>query len=77
MSKSKKVSVWDAKTNLSKLIQDALNGEEVIISSRDKPLVKLVPVETKAHKSLLGLFRGTIWMSEDFNSLPEGFEDYT
>ena len=68
--------MWDAKTNLSKLIQDALNGEEVIISNRNKPLVRLVPVETKTHKNLLGLFQGKIWMSKDFNDLPEGFEDY-
>ena len=72
-----KVSVWKAKTNLSKLIQDALNGEEVIITNRDKPLVKLVPVEAKGHKSLLGLFQGQIWMSKDFQETPEGFGDYT
>lgn len=71
-----KVSVWDAKTNLSKLIQDALNGEEVIISNREKPLVKLVPVGTQTTKNLLGLFKGKIWMSKKFNELPEGFEDY-
>ena len=70
-----KVSMWDAKTNLSKLIQDALNGEEVIISNRDKPLVRLVPVETQNHRNLLGLFQGKIWMSDDFNKTPEGFEE--
>ncbi len=72
-----KVSVWKAKTNLSKLIQDVLNGEEVIIANRDKPLVKLVPVENKERKSLLGLFQGKIWISKDFQEIPEGFEDYT
>jgi len=68
--------MWKAKTNLSKLIQDALNGEEVIISNKDKPLVRLVPVETGTYKKLLGLFQGKIWMSEDFNEVPDGFEDY-
>lgn len=72
-----KITVWEAKTNLSKLIQDALNGEEVIIANRDKPLVRLVPVETQTPKNLLGLFQGKIWMSKDFNETPEGFEDYT
>ena len=71
-----KISMWDAKTNLSKLIQDALNGKEVIISNRDKPLVRLVPVETRSSKNLLGLFQGKIWMSKDFNTLPEGFQEY-
>jgi prevent-host-death family protein len=72
-----KISMWQAKTNLSKLIQDALNGEEVIISNRDKPLVRLVPVEEHNPKSLLGLFQGKFWMSKDFDATPECFEDYT
>ncbi len=71
-----KFSVWDAKTNLSKLIQDALKGEEVIITNRNKPLVKLVPVGNQSPKNLLGLFQGKIWMSEDFDKTPDDFEEY-
>ncbi len=41
----KKYTVHQAKSQLSKLIQEALNGEEVIIANRDKPMVKLVVVE--------------------------------
>ncbi len=71
-----KVSIWQAKTNLSQLIQKALNGEEVIISKRDKSLVKLVPIKGEVKKRLLGLFEGKIWMSDDFNEIPEDFEEY-
>ncbi len=39
-------TIHEAKTNLSKLIQMALAGEEVIIANRDKPVVKLVAIET-------------------------------
>ncbi|MEP7455819.1 type II toxin-antitoxin system Phd/YefM family antitoxin [Phyllobacterium sp. SB3] len=39
-----RVNVHAAKTNLSKLIEAALNGEEVIIAKGDKPVVKLVPI---------------------------------
>lgn len=39
------VTVHAAKTNLSKLIEAALKGEEVIIARGDKPMVKLVPFE--------------------------------
>jgi prevent-host-death family protein len=34
-------TIHQAKTHLSKLIQKALDGEEVIIANRDKPLVRL------------------------------------
>jgi prevent-host-death family protein len=37
-------TVHKAKTNLSKLIREALRGEEVIIARRNEPVVKLVPV---------------------------------
>jgi prevent-host-death family protein len=40
-----KVTVHAAKTNLSKLIEAALAGEEVVIARGDKPVVRLVPVE--------------------------------
>ncbi len=41
------VNVHAAKTNLSKLIEAAERGEEVIIARGDKPVVKLVPIEPK------------------------------
>ncbi len=36
--------VHEAETNLSKLIEKALNGEEVVVAKAGKPLVRLVPV---------------------------------
>jgi prevent-host-death family protein len=45
-----KVTVHVAKTHLSKLIEAALAGEEVIIAKGDKPVVKLVPVEKQSFK---------------------------
>ena len=41
------VNIHDAKSNLSRLIADAENGEEVVIARAGKPVVRLVPVDTK------------------------------
>ncbi len=41
----KKVTVHVAKTQLSRLIEAALAGEDVVIAKRDKPLVRLVPIQ--------------------------------
>ena len=41
------MNIHAAKTNLSKLIEAAERGEEVIIARDDKPVVRLVPVEEK------------------------------
>ena len=41
------VTIHAAKTNLSKLIEAALKGEEVIIARGDQPVVRLVPIEKR------------------------------
>ena len=74
-----KVTVHAAKTHLSKLIEAALAGEEVVIAKGDKPVVKLVPVDRPGFKFdlLAGRFTGPIPdfldpMSEDELALWEG-----
>lgn len=63
------VNIHYAKTHLSKLIEQAENGEEVVLARNGKPVVTLVPVPVKAKKrSILGAGIGKIWISDDFNS---------
>lgn len=70
----KQINVYQAKTQLSKLLQEALDGEDIVIARDGVPLVRLVPVEKKG-QSLLGLVPG-IWMAEDFDAPMEDFADY-
>ncbi len=62
------INIHDAKTNLSKLIQKAENGEEVIIARAGKPAVKLVPVPARPRRRIIGSAKGKVWISDDFNS---------
>lgn len=64
-------NIHEAKTNLSKLIQQALAGDEVIIAKAGKPQVKLVPVvEHPVRKP--GRFKGQFEVGpEFFEPLPE------
>ncbi|HEY5791703.1 MAG TPA: type II toxin-antitoxin system Phd/YefM family antitoxin [Chthoniobacterales bacterium] len=48
------VTIHEAKTQLSRLIQKALAGEEVIIANRDKPVVRLAVIATEKPKRRLG-----------------------
>lgn len=41
------VTIHAAKTNLSKLIKAALNGEEVVIARGNVPIARIVPIERK------------------------------
>jgi prevent-host-death family protein len=70
------VNIHAAKTNLSKLIEAAEAGEEVIIARNGKPVVRLDPVAKSAEYELaepavpswFGALRGQIHMSEDFDA---------
>jgi prevent-host-death family protein len=66
------VNIHEAKTNFSKLLQRVALGEEVIIAKAGTPVAKLVPVKVAQGKRPLGLYRGQIWMADDFDApLPD------
>lgn len=60
----KQVTIHVAKTTLSKLIEAALDGEEVVIAKGSKPVVRLVPVARGAFK--IGLLKGRLGSGPDF-----------
>ena len=60
-------NIYEAKTHLSRLIQKALQGEEVIIAKAGKPLVKLIPADSTKRKVKFGLLKGQIQIAEDFD----------
>lgn len=59
-------SVHDAKTNLSRLIADALAGEDVVIARGKVPAVRLVPVEPRGRRSF-GALKGKIAIDARFS----------
>lgn len=64
-------SVHDAKTNLSKLIADALGGGDVVIARGNVPVVRLVPVAPRG-KRRFGALKGKIAADARFSEpLPE------
>ena len=67
--KTKTVTVHQAKTNLSRLIQKASNGEEVIIARGSKPIARLVPFGERKGKRRPGSWKGKLVVG------PEFFED--
>jgi prevent-host-death family protein len=66
------INIHEAKTNFSKLLQRVALGEEIIIAKAGMPVAKLVPVYANKPKRTLGLYKGQIWMADDFNGpLPD------
>jgi len=62
------VNMHEAKTHLSRLVEKALLGEEVIIARAGVPVVKLVRVEPPAGRRILGSAAGTIEFREGWEA---------
>jgi prevent-host-death family protein len=60
------VTIHKAKTNLSRLIEKACKGEEIIISRGAKPVVRLVAIEEKRGERKPGAWKGKITIGPDF-----------
>ena len=66
------VNIHEAKTHFSKLIKQALNGDNVIIARDGKPLIRLVPYVEETQIRHGGQFKGLMEISNDFDDpLPE------
>lgn len=62
------VTITQAKAELSELIDYALQGEEVIITRADKPLVRLVPWRPRTDRTP-GAWKGRVRIAEDFDKV--------
>jgi prevent-host-death family protein len=70
------VSVYDAKTNLSRLLDRAAAGEEVVITRNGRPVAKLVPATPARRPRKLGTLKGSIRIGKDFDGpLPDAVLD--
>ena len=61
------LNLYEAKTQLSTLVDAAAAGQEIIIAKNGKPMAKLVPFRGKV-KRKPGRLKGKIWMSDDFDA---------
>jgi prevent-host-death family protein len=64
-------TMHEAKTNLSKLVEQVQNGEHVIIANGKKPVAKLVPIDGPPYRragALKGLFS---WTDDAFDPLTD------
>jgi prevent-host-death family protein len=69
------LNLYEAKTHLSALVDQAAAGREVIIAKAGRPMAKLVPLRQPAGR-IPGRAKGKIWMAADFDApLPQALLD--
>jgi len=66
------INIHEAKTHLSRLLEDVSEGGEVVIAKHGKPIARLVPFKTKAITRKPGSLKGKIKIADDFDApLPD------
>jgi len=71
--KSGKINIHQAKTHLSRLIEDVASGNEVLIAKGGRPMARLVPLGRDDSPRRPGLLKGKLRISEEFDSAEAGF----
>lgn len=65
---TKQVNVYEAKTQLSKLLEEVEGGAEVVIARNGKPVARLVPLQRGAGmRRVPGAWKGKGWVADDFD----------
>lgn len=63
------VNIHDAKTQLSKLLEQVQSGEDVVIAKSGTPIARLIPYATPKRKiAPPGAMKGEIWIADDFDA---------
>jgi len=65
------VNMHQAKSSLSRLVERALAGEDVVIARNGEPLVRLVPVSKTRKARVPERLKGKVWMAPDFDEMSE------
>jgi prevent-host-death family protein len=67
------IDISQARGQLEALLDKAIQGQEIIITENNRPLVKLLPLQAPKATRPLATAEGQIWMADDFN---DSFEEY-
>ncbi len=67
----RQVNVHEAKTELSRLLEEVEDGERVVIARAGEPVAVLVPYKAAVRRRNLGLFAGQATLHPDFDELPD------
>lgn len=62
------VNIHEAKTHLSRLLEQVAGGEEIIIAKAGKAIARLVPLDAAPKKRQLGLLKGKLNVPDDFDA---------
>ncbi|MFE6763003.1 type II toxin-antitoxin system Phd/YefM family antitoxin [Streptomyces sp. NPDC057689] len=75
MEAARQYNVHEAKTHLSRILEQVATGQEVVISKAGEPVAKVVPLRARVARTGRGSLRGQIRFGDDFDELPDDVAD--
>jgi prevent-host-death family protein len=70
------VTIEEAQAHLAELVSQLAPGEEIVITDKQQPVARLLPVKTKAQRKL-GTMRGSVkYIAPDFDAPLDDFKEY-
>ncbi len=69
------INIHEAKTHLSRLVERAADGEEIIIGKAGKPRARLIAYVETSRPRQPGQLRGRLWMADNFDETPDSVID--
>ncbi len=71
------IGAFEAKTHLARILDEVAAWKSYVVTKRGKPVAEIRPIAPVAPKQrVLGTWRGKGWMSPDFDTPLEGFQEY-
>jgi prevent-host-death family protein len=70
------IDLEKVKAQIANLLQTALDGEEIVITRNEQPVLKLVPISTVKSRRRSGSAKGLMTISDDFDEPLEDFAEY-
>jgi prevent-host-death family protein len=65
--KTGKINIHEAKTHLSRLVEDVAGGQEILIAKGGRAMARLVPLGRDFTPRRLGLMKGKLRIADDFD----------
>jgi prevent-host-death family protein len=65
--KSSKINIHEAKTHLSRLIEDVANGNEILIAKGGRAMARLVPLRRDDNPRRPGMLKGKLKIADEFD----------
>ena len=61
------MNMHEAKTTLSKLVEEVQSGDDVVIARAGKPVARLIPYVERRQPRVPGRWKGKVWMAPNFD----------